>query len=144
MSVTFPENYGSAELAGKPVIDTNNYYPQRDGQISELDEGQTTSSELLARHLHQAKVVKAFNQIYYVNLREDGRPAGAPDRTAIPIAGDDEAAKRVVATLIDEIGFDPVDTGPLERGRLFQPDSPLYIPHVTVGTVRDILAKHAA
>src|SRR4051812_5909722 len=80
-------------LAGKVVIDTNNYYPDRDGRIAELDEGQATVSGLLQRHLPTAKIVKAFNNIYFKHLLALGRPAGAPDRSALPIAGDDAAAK---------------------------------------------------
>jgi predicted dinucleotide-binding enzyme len=113
-------------LDDKVVIDTNNYYPQRDGQIVDLDEDTTTSSELLAAHLPRAHVVKAFNQIQWEHLRNDGRPAGSPDRTALPIAGDDAQAKSVVAALIDDIGYDAVDMGPLSAGRLFQPGAVLY------------------
>src|SRR2546423_9332635 len=91
-------------LDGKPVIDTNNYYPQRDGQIKELDDDTTTSSELLQRHLPKAHVVKAFNQIYAQHLRDNAKPAGTPGRQAIPIAGDDADAKKKVAELIEEIG----------------------------------------
>jgi predicted dinucleotide-binding enzyme len=109
-------------LAGKVVIDTNNYYPRRDGQFAELDNDQTTSSELLQAHLPGARVVKAFNAICWQNLRDLGRPSGDPQRLAIPISGDDEAAKRDVAELIDEIGFDAVDAGTLaEGGRKHQP-----------------------
>jgi predicted dinucleotide-binding enzyme len=127
-------------VAGKPVIDTNNYYPQRDGQIAELDDGSTTSSELLAAHLPGAHVVKAFNQIYWERLRADGVPAGTPGRTAIPIAGDDAAAKHVVAALIDAIGFDAVDTGPIAAGRLFQPGTSLYVGNVTTEMIQKVLA----
>jgi predicted dinucleotide-binding enzyme len=127
-------------LRGKVVIDTNNYYPQRDGQIAELDDGSTTSSELLAAHLPAAHVVKAFNQIYWERLRADGVPAGTPGRTAIPIAGDDTAAKHVVAALIDAIGFDAVDTGPLATGQLFQPGTSLYVGNVTAEVIQKVLA----
>ena len=112
---------------GKLVIDTNNYYPQRDGHFPELDEGNTTSSELLQEHLPDAHVVKAFNAISWTNLRDAGRPAGDPERLGIPLSGDDEGAKRTVAELIDEIGFDPVDAGTLAQGgRKHQVDAPAY------------------
>ena len=81
-------------LAGKIVLDTNNYYPQRDGQIPELDAESTTTSELLQAHLPQSKVVKAFNHIYAAQLTTDGQPAGTPNRRALVIAGDDAGAKR--------------------------------------------------
>ena len=126
-------------VGGKPVIDTNNYYPQRDGHISPLDDGSTTSSELLQKHLPDAHVVKAFNQIRWTNLGADGVPAGTPGRTGIPVAGDDAAAKRVVMDLVEQIGFDAVDTGPLSSGRLFQPNSPLYVGNVTADMIRKVV-----
>src|SRR5436190_5664623 len=112
---------------GKVVIDTNNYYPQRDGHFEELDSDRTTSTELLQEHLPRARVVKAFNAIVWSSLRDEGRPHGDPERFGIPISGDDEQAKQKVADLIDEIGFDPVDAGTLaEGGRKHQPGSPAY------------------
>ena len=112
-------------LAGKIVIDANNYYPQRDGHFADLDRDRTTSSELLQTHLRFARVVKAFNAIHWNDLREEGRPAGALDRLGIPLSGDDDVAKQTVAELIDQIGFDPVDAGGLaDGGRRHQPGSP--------------------
>ena len=102
-------------LAGKIVIDTNNYYPQRDGRIAELDNESTTTSELLQAHLPPSKVVKAFNHIYAAQLTTDGRPAGTPNRRALVIAGDDPSAKATVTQLLDEFGFDTVDAGPLKK-----------------------------
>ena len=102
-------------VAGKVVIDTNNYYPQRDGHFEELDNDRTTSSELLQTHLTGAHVVKAFNAIVWTRLRDGGRPAGDGERIGIPISGDDEQPKRTVAELIDQIGFDPVDAGRFQR-----------------------------
>jgi predicted dinucleotide-binding enzyme len=114
-------------LDGKLVIDTANYYPQRDGHFLELDDGSSTSSQLLQAHLPGARVVKAFNAISWTNLRDAGRPAGDPERLGIPLSGDDERAKRTVAELIDEIGFDPVDAGTLAGGgRKHQVDAPAY------------------
>jgi hypothetical protein len=114
-------------LAGKVVIDTNNYYPARDSNFEELDRGQTTGSELQERYLEGAHMVKAFNAIQWQSLAERGRPSGDPGRIAIPIAGDDPEAKQVVADLIDQIGFDSVDFGRLgEGGRMFQVGSELY------------------
>jgi predicted dinucleotide-binding enzyme len=131
----------TAGMAGKTVIDTNNYYPQRDGHISPLDDDSTTSSELLATHLPDAHVVKAFNQIRWTNLGADGKPAGTPGRTGIPIAGDDPAAKQVVMDLVEQIGFDAVDTGPLASGRLFQPNTSLYVANVTADKIRAVVAS---
>src|SRR5574338_1493150 len=96
--VTIPlKNIGdvpAAPLAGKVVIDTNNYYPQRDGHIAELDAEKTTTAELLQRHLPDSRVVKAFNHIYAAELTTDGQPAGAANRRALAIAGNDADAKR--------------------------------------------------
>jgi 8-hydroxy-5-deazaflavin:NADPH oxidoreductase len=113
-------------LAGKPVIDTNNYYPQRDGHIPELDDGSLTSSGLLQRHLPGSSVVKAFNNIFFQHLRSLRRPPGAPDRTFLPIAGDDPAAKSAVTAFIDSIGYGAVDAGPLSESWRQQPGTPAY------------------
>jgi 8-hydroxy-5-deazaflavin:NADPH oxidoreductase len=131
-------------FAGKVVIDTNNYYPQRDGNIDELDSDQTTSSELLQAHLTGASVVKAFNAIFWEHLRDNGRPAGDPKRIGIPISGDDEDAKRKVAELIDQIGFDAVDAGTLaEGGRKHQPGTPVYTSDLLTDELRTSLASSA-
>ena len=92
-------------LAGKIVIDTNNYYPQRDGHIPELDNESTTTSELLQKHLPTSKIVKAFNHIYAAELTTHGQPAGTKNRRALVIAGDDQGAKATVTHLLDQFGF---------------------------------------
>jgi len=127
-------------LAGKIVVDTNNYYPQRDGQIAELDNESTTTAELLQAHLPASKVVKAFNHIYAAELTTDGRPAGTPNRRALVIAGDDPAAKATVTHLLDEFGFDTVDAGPLKEGWRIQRDTPGYGPRRTADELRQDLA----
>ena len=127
-------------LAGKIVVDTMNYYPQRDGRISELDTDSTTTSELLQAHLPTSKVVKAFNHIYAAQLTTDGRPAGTKDRRALVIAGDDPGAKATVTRLLDEFGFDVVDAGPLKEGWRIQRDTPGYGPRRTVTQLRQDLA----
>jgi predicted dinucleotide-binding enzyme len=125
-------------LAGKTVIDTHNYYSERDGDFAELDDDRTTSSELLQAHLGDAHVVKAFNAIYYVKLGHEGRPAGADDRLGVPISGDDADAKQEVAGLIDQIGFDAVDAGRLgDGGRLHQPGTAVYGQPLTARQIRD-------
>ena len=129
-----------APLAGKVVIDTNNYYPQRDGRIPELDNESTTTSELLQAHLPASKVVKAFNHIYAAQLTTDGRPAGAKDRRALVIAGDDRDAKTTVTNLLDEFGFDTVDAGPLKEGWRIQRDTPGYGPRRDAEELRRDLA----
>jgi hypothetical protein len=137
------KNYRTAPvepLAGKIVIDTNNYYPQRDGHIPELDSESTTTAELLQAHLPASKVVKAFNHIYAAELTSHGQPAGTPNRRALVIAGNDDAAKATVARLIDEFGFDAVDAGPLKEGWRIQRDTPGYGPRRTAEELRRDLA----
>ena len=142
--VTIPlRNIGSvpvAPLVGKVVIDTNNYYPQRDGQIAALDNESTTTAELLQAHLPNSKVVKAFNHIYAAQLTTDGKPAGTPNRRALVIAGDDASAKATVAKLIDSFGFDTVDAGPLAEGWRIQRDTPGYGPQHNAEQLRADLA----
>ena len=113
-------------LAGKVVIDTCNYYPERDGQFPELEDGSATSSELIARQLPGAHVVKAFNNIFYKHLLGLARPAGAGDRSFLPIAGDDPAAKAEVTAYLDAIGFGAVDAGSLADSWRQQPGTPVY------------------
>ncbi len=129
-------------LAGKVVIDTNNYYPQRDGQIAELDDESTTTSELLQAHLPTSKVVKGFNNIYFEHLRALARPAGDPERSVLAIAGDDAAAKQSVTAFLDSLGYDAHDVGPLAEGWRFQRDTAAYVgAYVADG---DFAHPHAA
>src|SRR5688572_13557675 len=142
--VTIPlKNYRSVPvepLAGTIVIDTNNYYPQRDGHIPELDNESTTTSELLQAHLPKSKVVKAFNHIYARELTTDGQPSGARNRRALVIAGDDAEAKATVTRLLDQFGFDTVDAGPLKEGWRIQRDTPGYGPRRNAEELRRDLA----
>lgn len=148
--VTVPlKNYRQvpvAPLVGKVVIDTNNYYPERDGHIPELDNESTTTAELLQAHLPTSKVVKAFNHIYASALTTDGEPSGSKNRRALAVAGNDPAAKATVAQLINEFGFDTVDLGPLKESWRIQRDTPGYGPRRTANELREDLAaakRHA-
>ncbi|MEV7417425.1 NAD(P)-binding domain-containing protein [Streptomyces sp. NPDC089919] len=116
----------AAELAGKVVLDTMNYYPDRDGAFPALDAERTTTSELVQEHLPASQVVKVFNNIYFKHLLDLARPAGAADRSGLLIAGDDAAAKASAAELVDALGFDAVDTGALADSWRFQRDAPAY------------------
>jgi predicted dinucleotide-binding enzyme len=142
--VTVPlKNYRSVPvepLRGKIVIDTNNYYPQRDGRIPELDNESTTTAELLQAHLPTSKVVKAFNHIYAAALTTDGQPAGTKNRRALVIAGNDHEAKATVTGLLDQFGFDTVDAGPLKEGWRIQRDTLGYGPRRTAAELRKDLA----
>ena len=128
-------------LAGKIVIDTNNYYPQRDGQIAELDDESTTVSELLQSHLPTSKVVKAFNHIGALDILGDAQPAGSAGRRALAIAGDDADAKAAVAAFIDAAGFDVVDAGPLAEGWRYQRDTAAYVARFDAAQLREKLAE---
>lgn len=126
-------------LDGKLVVDANNYYPGRDGQIGEIDAGKA-SSRWVADHHPGATVTKAFNTINWRNLLADGRPHGDPDRIAIPVAGDDEAAKATVSALVDAVGFDPVDSGSLDDSRRQEPGTPVYGANLDAEKTRAALA----
>ncbi|TSA87619.1 NADPH-dependent F420 reductase [Deinococcus detaillensis] len=129
----------AVQMEGKIVIDTANYYPERDGQI---DLGGLSESAFMARHLSGARVVKAFNAIQAAHLETLGdtnKPLG--ERRAIPIASDDAEAKALVSTLIEEIGFAAVDNGNLERSKNQQPGTPIYGAEVNAQQAQGILEK---
>ncbi len=127
-------------LAGKVVIDTNNYYPQRDGQIASIDDGSATSAGLLQAHLPDSQVVKAFNHITSAHLVEHALPSGSSDRRALAVASDHEDAKKVVTDLIDELGFDVVDAGTLADSWRIEPGTPGYGPRLDTDGMREALA----
>ncbi|MGZ6643246.1 MAG: NADPH-dependent F420 reductase [Solirubrobacteraceae bacterium] len=130
-------------FAGKIVVDANNYYPGRDGHMEALDRDETTSSELLARHLPGTRVDKAFNTMNYVPFGERGDPAAPIDeRLALYVAGDDADAKAVVSGLIEDLGFAAVDAGGLaDGGRRLQPGSPVYAADLTAAQAAEHLRR---
>ncbi len=128
-------------LAGRIVIDTNNYYPGRDGAIADLDAGRTTTSQLVAAHFSGARVVKAFNHIPARDILAHAAPTGTDDRRALAVYADDAEAREVVTRLIDEVGFDVVDGGPLADSWRIERDTPGYIPHFTAAQLREKLAE---
>lgn len=130
-----------AELAGKAVIDAVNYYPERDGQVAELDQQTTTTSEYLAGFLPQSKITKAFNAIQMTDLETDGLPAGDPERRALPLAGDDKATKQIIISLYDAFGFDAVDAGALSEGWRLQRAMPSYCVRMTKAELEGVLAQ---
>lgn len=121
------------------VVDTCNYYPQRDGRIDAIEQG-LPESVWVARMLGRP-IIKAFNTIPARSLSEKGMPKGTPGRVAIPVAGDDDAAKRKVMGLIDELGFDPVDTGPLSESWRQQPGTPVYVQDYDALRVAEALER---
>ncbi|MGZ3497061.1 MAG: NADPH-dependent F420 reductase [Vulcanimicrobiaceae bacterium] len=137
---SLPPNLFAEAPGDVVVVDTGNYYPrQRDGRIEPIEDGMTESrwvSEQLGR-----PVVKAFNNIYAQHLMDLGRPAGTPGRIALPVAGDDEAAKAVVLRLVDELGFDAVDAGTLDESWRQQPGTPVYAADLDADGVRRALSQ---
>jgi len=128
-------------LAGKIVLDANNYYPGRDGHVAALDGFATTTSRLIAEHFAGSHLVKVFNAILAEDLVTDARSKHAPDRRALPVAADDQQAKELIMTLLDEIGFDPVDAGSLDDSWRFERAKPAYcIPFDKAG-LKQALAK---
>ncbi len=122
-----------------PVVDTGNYYPQRDGRIAEIEAG-LPESRWVERQLGRP-VIKAFNTIHAKNLMELGRPRGSAERLALPVAGDDAAAKHVVLRLVDELGFDPVDAGGLDESWRQQPGTPVYGQKLDAAATQRALAQ---
>jgi predicted dinucleotide-binding enzyme len=118
-------------LAGKLVIDTNNDYSERDGQIDALDQQQNTSAGLLQDHLPTSHVVKAFNHIQALQILSTATTTGTPGRRALAIAGDDPESNTLVASFLDRIGFDAVDLGPLSESWRIQPGTTGYGPELT-------------
>lgn len=114
-------------LAGKVVLDTNNYYWERDGRIASLEDKQTTTSQLLQGHLPQSRIAKAFNHIMAADILTDGTPAGTPDRRALATAGDDADAVALVTRVYDEFGYDTVNIGPLADSWRVERDQPAYV-----------------
>jgi predicted dinucleotide-binding enzyme len=127
-------------LAGKIVIDTNNYYWERDGHIPELDDGTATVSGLLQEHLPTSKVAKGFNHIMASDITDDAKPAGTDNRRALATVGDDPEAVAVVSDLYDQFGFDTVNAGPLAEGWRFERDQPAYVVRQNRGELKMNLA----
>lgn len=128
-----------AQAPASMVVDTNNYYPQRDGRIAGVEDGML-ESRWVERQLGHP-VIKAFNNIYAQHLLERGRPAGASGRIALPVAGDDPHAKAVVMKLVDEMGFDAVDAGGLDESWRQQPGTPVYASDFDAEGVRAALRE---
>ena len=130
-----------AELAGKVVIDTNNYYWERDGRIPVLDAGEATVSGLLQNHLPESRVAKGFNHIKSADITTDGTPAGSPDRRALATSSDFDDAAALVTNLYDEFGFDTVNVGPLAESWRVERDQPAYVVRQNTDELVANLAK---
>lgn len=116
----------AAPFAGRVVVDVMNYWPEDDGRIPEVETGPGASSRYVQRLLPTARVVKSFNHLRYHELDSDPRPAGEPDRRAIALAGDDAAARALVAEVVEAFGFDAVDAGELAAGAAFEPGTLVF------------------
>lgn len=129
-----------ARKPGAPVIETNNYYPQqRDGAIAAIEGGQLESA-WVAEQIG-APVYKVFNGIWYKHLLESGKPSGTTDRIALPIAGEDGPGRDLVHDIVDQLGFDPVDAGPISESWRQQPGTPVYGKDFNVADTRKALAE---
>ena len=134
-----PKNLFEGVSDSVVVVDTGNYYPQRDGRLEEIEKG-TTESQWVAQQLRRP-VVKAWNNIRADHLMQNGKPAGAPGRIALPVSGDDPRAKKVVLQLIEELGFDGIDAGPLSESWRQQPGTPVYGTDLDAEGVRRALKQ---
>lgn len=114
-------------LAGKILVDTMNYYPERDGVMSEVQTDKISTSELVQSHLSQSHVVRALSNMDFVRLRSRTRATDAVDRSALPVAGDQAEAKAAVIDFLDKIGYDAVDMGPLSESWRSEPTMPIYV-----------------
>ncbi len=135
------EDIPAEPLAGKIVLDTNNYYWERDGRIAELEAKRTTTSEMAQRHFAESKVVKAFNHIPAADINTGGSPAGTPDRRALATASDHPDAVAHVTALYDEFGFDTVDIGSLAESWRVERDQPAYVVRQNADELRANLAR---
>jgi predicted dinucleotide-binding enzyme len=127
-------------LAGKVVIATINYFPQRLGHIAEIDNGSTTAPGLLQAHLPASKVVRAFSMLDAADMSGDGHPKGDPKRRALALAGDDPEARALVARLYDEFGFDTVDLGPLDESWRVDAGQPAFVTRQNVAELKANIA----
>lgn len=130
-----------APLAGKIVLDTNNYYFERDGHIAALDDKKTTTSQMLKEHLPESVVVKAFNHIMAADILTDGSPAGTENRRALATASDSDEGVALITRVYDEFGFDTVNIGPLSESWRVERDQPAYVVRQNADELTQNLAR---
>jgi len=139
--ITTVEKVPVHPLAGKVVIATINYFPQRDGHIAAIDNGTTTAPGILQAHLPASKVVRAFSMVDAADMSGDGHPPGDPKRRALALAGDDRAARKLVAGLYDEFGFDTVDLGSLDESWRVDPGQPAFVTRQNLAELQANVAR---
>jgi 8-hydroxy-5-deazaflavin:NADPH oxidoreductase len=133
-----------AALAGRTVVDTMNYWAPIDGEIAELEADHRSTSEVVQDFLAGSSVVKTLNHIGYKDLETLARPAGDPDRRALALAGDNEAARAAVGIFLDRLGYDPVDAGQLAAGRALEPDTPIFATTHPAARMTELLSEACA
>jgi 8-hydroxy-5-deazaflavin:NADPH oxidoreductase len=139
--ITTIDQVPAEPLAGKVVIATINYFPDRLGHIAEIDNGSTTAPGLLQAHLPSSKVVRAFSMIDAADMSGDGHPPGDPKRRALALAGDDPAAKKLVAGLYNEFGFDTVDLGGLDQSWRVDAGQPAFVTRQNLAELEANVAR---
>jgi 8-hydroxy-5-deazaflavin:NADPH oxidoreductase len=139
--ITTVDRVPVSPLAGKVVIATINYFPQRDGHIAAIDNGTTTAPGVLQAHLPASKVVRAFSMLDAADMSGDGRPRGDPKRRALALAGDDPAARQLVAAVYDEFGFDALDLGGLDESWRVDPGQRAFVTRQTLAELRANVAQ---
>jgi 8-hydroxy-5-deazaflavin:NADPH oxidoreductase len=138
--VTAIDQVPAEPLAGKVVLATINYFPQRDGPIAAVEDGRVTVPGLLQRHLPASKVVRAFSMIDAADMSGDGHPPGDPRRRALALAGDDKEARDLVARLYDEFGFDALDLGGLDESWRVDPGQKAFVTRQSLAELRSNVA----
>lgn len=126
---------------GKVVITTTNYFPDSLGHVPEIDSGSTTVPGLLQQHLPKSKVVRAFNMINAADMSEDGYPRDDPSRRALALSGDDVEAKKLVAHLYDQFGFDALDTGGLDESWRVDAGRKAFVTRQSIAQLKENVAN---
>lgn len=131
------------DFGGRIVVDAMNYWPPVDGHISAIDDDERSTSEINASRNPLARVVKSLNHVGYHEMEDDAMDAGSPLRRALAVVGDDADARAVIARLIDDIGFDAVDGGPLANGRALEPGHPAFGRELSASELAALLSPAA-
>ncbi|SFR73219.1 hypothetical protein SAMN05428970_1515 [Agromyces sp. CF514] len=132
-----------SDFGDRIVVDAMNYWPPVDGHIAEIDADERSTSEINAARNPGARVVKSLNHLGYHEMEDDSMDAGSPLRRALAVVGDDAQARQVLAGIIDDLGFDAVDGGPLANGRALEPGHPAFGRELSAAELEALLAPAA-